>query len=165
MPIRNRFLVSCISSISLFCAGTLEAAASNIQQPTAIVDSVGMEIDDLQIDLKGHVYNPKTRELQVSLFITSLKWKPRELKVNTYALQVEGRNMQRKIFSKVQLQQVLILADSKQNYLNYLLTQDLAAQLTVTFKDVDADFKPAQFFFVFENSEEEGHFIEQIIAL
>lgn len=149
---------------SSICGRVYAVASTHISVSTP-VDSNYTEVDDLQIELVDYRVQVEKGEAQVSVFLSSLAWDPRELKLNNFGLQLLDTKGRRHLFKTVQLANVLIQAEEGKNYLNYLLKADIPVKLTVSYHKLPKDFVAQEFFLVFEDSKEEGHFFEIPLAL
>ena len=117
-------------------------------------------IDDIQVDVKSVFHDPKTDSLTVDLFVISYRRNPREFKLNTYASQVFDAAGDSSFYSLIKMGRVQVRLEERQNYLHYLLEEELPVPLT--FKIANwGKRKPAKLVLVFEDSQEEGHFIQK----
>lgn len=122
-------------------------------------------VDDIQFDVKEfHVDEPK-HELVINLFAISYSKNPREYKMNTFSTQVLDQKKQPRFFSTIQMGNVLVKFEDKQNYLHYLLEEDKPVDIQVVVKDWKKTDKPVMIKLVFESSTEEGEFLEVPISL
>ncbi|KKO91925.1 hypothetical protein AAW12_08130 [Sphingobacterium sp. Ag1] len=122
-------------------------------------------VDDIQFDVKEfHVDEPK-HELVINLFAISYSKNPREYKMNTFSTQVLDQKKQSHFFSTIQMGNVLVKFEDKQNYLHYLLEEDKPVDIQVVIKDWKKTDKPVMIKLVFESSTEEGEFLEVPISL
>lgn len=117
-------------------------------------------IDDIQVDVKSVFHNPKTDSLTVDLFVISYSRNPREFKLNTYASQVFDATDNPSFYTLIKMGRVQVRLEDKQNYLHYLLEEEVPVPLT--FKIANwGKRKPTKLVLVFEDSQEEGHFIQK----
>ena len=122
-------------------------------------------VDDIQFDVKEfHVDEPK-HELVINLFAISYSKNPREYKMNTFSTQVLDQKKQPHFFYTIQMGNVLVKFEDKQNYLHYLLEEDKPVDIQVVVKDWKKTDKPVMVKLVFESSTEEGEFLEVPISL
>ncbi|MEI5984710.1 MULTISPECIES: hypothetical protein [Sphingobacterium] len=116
-------------------------------------------VDDIQFDLKSKVVNGDT--LQVDLFVISYEKDPRDFRLNVFASTLVDGEGKSHMLHSVKMGRVLVLLSQRQNYLNYLLKQDVPVGITVKFSPLSAAMKKAkEMKLVFESLEEEGKFIE-----
>jgi len=135
-------------------------------QTVDLLDSTRIEVDDIQIDLKQAQYHKESSTLQIDLFLTSLVRAPRELKLNCYATQVLDRKGGKHLFSSIQMGRVLVDIAQRQNYLNYLLEDEVPVLMSVKINDWDAKLGlPEKLLIVFEDSSEEGRYIETAVTI
>ena len=117
-------------------------------------------VDDIQVDVKSVFYNPKTDSLTVDLFVISYSRAPREFKLNTYASQIFDATGKPSFYSFIKMGRVQFRLEDRQNYLHYLLEDELPVPLT--FKVANwGKRKALKLILVFEDSQEEGHFIQK----
>ncbi|WP_437919288.1 hypothetical protein [Sphingobacterium sp. LRF_L2] len=122
-------------------------------------------LDDVQIDLKHVKLDPEHDTLTVELFLISYQRQPREFKLNTYATQVTDDAGERHFFTSIEMGRVLLRLADKQNYLHYLLEDDVPVSLTIKVADWKSKAVPRKIALVFEDSTEEGKFITQEVDL
>lgn len=123
-------------------------------------------VDDIQIDVKQVLFDSITNITTVELFLTSYTKNERELKLNTYATQLIDAKGEKNYFATISLDQILIKIEDKQNYLNYLMLMDEPVLLKVSVANWTKDKGRVQtLLLAFEDSQEEGHYIETAIQL
>ena len=122
-------------------------------------------VDDIQFDLKEFHVDKATNELVINLFAISYSKDPREFKMNTFSTQILDQKKQPHFFSSIQMGNVQIRFEDKQNYLHYLLEEDKPVDIQVIVKDWKKTDKPVRIKLVFESSEEEGKFLDVPILL
>lgn len=130
-------------------------------------DSVKQEpliVDDIQIDVKDVILDSTSKTVSLELFLTSYKRPERELKINAFGTKIVDAKGAESLFSSITLGKVLVKMEDKRNYLNYLMKVDEPVVFTVTIKNWSKG-KPNELIFVFEDSEEEGHYIETAVQL
>ncbi|MBB1644590.1 MULTISPECIES: hypothetical protein [unclassified Sphingobacterium] len=142
--------------LMLFLGGGLVKAQS--------ADSL-LVVDDIQFDVKEFHFDEGKNELVINLFATSYSTDPREYKMNTFSTQVLDQKKQPHFFSTIQMGNVLVKFEDKQNYLHYLLEEDKPVDIQVIVKDWKKTDKPVMIKLVFESSTEEGEFLEVPISL
>lgn len=127
-------------------------------------DTTRMIIDDIQIDVKSVVVNPKTDTLSIELFLISYQMNPREFKLNTFATQVQDKAGEKHMYTTMKLGRVLIDIAERQNYLHYLFEEDEPVLFQLKIANWKRE-KPEKLVLVFEDSQEEGKFIQQEVEL
>ncbi|WP_240775535.1 hypothetical protein [Sphingobacterium psychroaquaticum] len=128
-------------------------------------ENTGAELtDDLQIDIKGTVWDAKSDTLTVDLFLISYQRQPREFKLNTYASQVIDSQGKATMYSVMKMGRVVVRLADRQNYIHYLLEEDTPVPLTIKIGNWGKR-KAAKVLLVFEDSAEEGHFIQKEVNL
>lgn len=151
----TKFFHCAVILLFIFIAGTTQAQS---------VDSL-LVVDDIQFDLKDFRVDKTTNELVINLFAISYSTDPREYKMNTFSTQILDQKKQPHFFSSIQMGNVRINFEDKQNYLHYLLEEDKPVDIQVIVKDWKKTDKPISIKLVFESSEEEGKFLEVPILL
>lgn len=121
-------------------------------------------VDDIQIDVKAVKADAKSDTLSVDLFLISYKKGPREFKLNTYGTQVVDEKGEKHFFTNMKMGQVFVQLVDRQNYLHYLLSEEMPVPLNVKIVGWGKQ-KAKKILLVFEDSAEEGKFIETEIAL
>ncbi|MDH5825068.1 hypothetical protein ACFX5U_19895 [Sphingobacterium sp. SG20118] len=121
-------------------------------------------VDDIQIDVKSVQVDAKKKTISIELFLTSYTKGGRELKMNTYGIQAVDTKGEKHFFGTIGLGNVLVKLEDKQNYMNYFMKMDEPVLMkVVVFNWVKG--KPKELLVVFEDSEEEGHYIETAVQL
>lgn len=144
----------CVLFLLLGSTGSLKAQDLPTEQLT----------DNIQVDVKAVRHDTKTDSLTVDLFLISYSRKPREFKLNTYASQVFDAAGKGSFYSLIKMGRVQIRLEERQNYLHYLLEEEVPVSLT--FKVANwGKRKATKLLLVFEDSEEEGHFIQKEVNL
>lgn len=121
-------------------------------------------VDEIQIDVKSVQIDAKLKTASVELFLTSYSRNERELKLNTYATQLVDAKGTKYLFGTIGLGKIYVKLEDKQNYINYLMKMDEPVLLTITAANWIKG-KPKELILVFEDSEEEGHYIETAVQL
>lgn len=121
-------------------------------------------VDEIQIDLQSVKLEQKKDTLSVDLFLISYQKDMREFKLNTYATQVIDSEGQKHLYSEMKMGRVLVQLADKQNYLHYLLEEDMPVPFSLKVANW-GDKKASQIVLVFEDSTEEGKFIEVTVDL
>jgi hypothetical protein len=121
-------------------------------------------VDEIQIDVKSVQIDSKSNTASVELFLTSYTRNGRELKLNTFGTQLVDMKNKTYLFGTITLGKIMVKLDDKQNYINYLMKTDEPVLLKVTVPNW-GKVKPKEIVVVFEDSEEEGHYIETAVQL
>ncbi|MVZ67462.1 hypothetical protein GQF61_16535 [Sphingobacterium sp. DK4209] len=121
-------------------------------------------VNEVQFDLKSIKTGGDT--LVVDLFAISYEKDPREFRLNVFGTNLTDSDGVEHLFTSVQVGRVIVNISERQNYLNYLLNQDVpvAIQLKLT-PTTDAIKKAKQVKLVFAAFEEEGKFVEARLNL
>lgn len=127
-------------------------------------DSTKNVKDDIQVDLRSVKISAEGDTLSIELFLISYQMDKREFKLNTYGTQVIDKEGQQHLFSSIEMGRVLVQLADKQNYLHYLLEEDIPVPLIIKIGDWQ-NRKPSKMMLVFEDSAEEGRFIIQEVDL
>ena len=106
----------------------------------------------------------KSNTASVELFLTSYTRNGRELKLNTFGTQLVDMKNKTYLFGTITLGKIMVKLEDKQNYINYLMKTDEPVLLKVTVPNW-GKVKPKEIVVVFEDSEEEGHYIETAVQL
>ncbi len=123
-------------------------------------------IDDIQVDVKDVMLSEKGDTVTVDLFLISYKKHPREFKLNTFASGIIGSEGRPSLYATMQMGRVKVAVSDRQNYLNYLLEPDEPVALQIKTGAWKKQWgKPKQLILAFEDSEEEGKFLEVIVDL
>ncbi|UIR56046.1 hypothetical protein LZQ00_17495 [Sphingobacterium sp. SRCM116780] len=153
-----------INTILIICAGMV--AGNHVYAQSDKSEKELLVVDDVQIDVKTVQVDPKTKTALVELFLISYTRNGRELKLNTYGTKIVDSKGSQYFFSTIGLDKVLVKSQDKQNYINYLMKMDEPVILKMTVSDwVKEKGKPKELILVFEDSEEEGHYIETAVQL
>lgn len=122
-------------------------------------------IDDITITAKPFVLNRETNTATAKLTLLSEKAVPREFKLNVFGTQVFGDDRQAYFFQTASLGRVMVRFEDKQNYLHYLLQPDTPVELTIVAGVIKAGTESVPLVkLVFEDSQEEGRFIEAFVV-
>jgi len=123
-------------------------------------------IDDIQVDVKDVMISTKGDSVTVDLFLISYKKDPREFRLNTFASGVVDSKGIPYLYASMQMGRVKIDVSDRQNYLNYLLEPDEPVMLRLKTGAWKKQWgKPQQVKLTFEDSVEEGKFLEATIDL
>lgn len=139
--------------------------AQNENTVAASQDSSVVMIDGVRFETVQLIIDSTARTATVELSLTSLKERPRELKINVYGIQLVDNERNAYYFSTATLGRVLMRFEDRQNYLHYLLQPDTPAKLTITAENISKDAVGIQLVkVVFEDSEEEGRFLDAYLT-
>lgn len=122
-------------------------------------------LDDLQTDVKTVKVDAKKDSLSIELFLISYQMNPREFKLNTFATQVVDEKGASHLYSSMKMGRVTVNIADRQNYLHYLLEENVPVPLTIKIGAWKKGSVPKTVKLVFEDSAEEGKFITKEIAL
>lgn len=128
------------------------------------IEKEPLVVDEIQIDVKSVQIDVKLKTATVELFLTSYNRNERELKLNTYGTQLVDVKGKKYLFETLSLGKILVKLEDKQNYINYLMKMDEPVLLTLKVANWGKE-KPKELILVFEDSEEEGHYIETAVQL
>jgi hypothetical protein len=128
------------------------------------IEKEPLVVDEIQIDVKSVQIDAKMKTVSVELFLTSYTRNERELKLNTYGTQLVDAKSTKHLFGTIGLGKILVKSEDKQNYMNYLMKMDEPVLLTIKVANW-GKVKPKELILVFEDSEEEGHYIETAVQL
>ena len=120
--------------------------------------------DNIQVDVKNVSTKSHSDTLSVELFLISYQMDPREFKLNTYATQVIDSAGNNHLFANIQMGRVQVRLTDRQNYIHYLLEEDVPIPLTIEVGNWKGK-KASKVLLVFEDSTEEGKFITQEVGL
>lgn len=121
-------------------------------------------IDDIQIDVKSMRLDQKKDTLTIDFFLISYQKGVREFKLNTYATQVLDYEGVGHMYANMKMGRVLVRLADRQNYLHYLLEEDVPVPFRLRVANW-GDKDPSKVVFVFEDSAEEGKFIDATVNL
>ncbi|PPK99599.1 hypothetical protein [Parapedobacter indicus] len=152
-------------TIGMLMLLSLVASAQHKSADIVGQDSSAIVVDNIQFKAEQFVIDPATRTATVTLALTSLKDKPRELKINVYGTQLVDNARDAYYFSTIALGRVLMRFEDKQNYLHYLLQPQVPAKLTITADAISTTAAAIQVVkIVFEDSAEEGRFLDAYLT-
>lgn len=148
--------------IAFFWVGFVAAAqgqAKELFSPLAVVD-------DIQIDLKDVYLSPKGDTVTMELFLISLQKNPREFKMNTFSSGIINSAGKLYFYDTIEMGNVHLSLADRQNYLHYFMQQDLPVLLRIKTADWSKNWgRPQQAKITFEDSTEEGKFLEVELKL
>lgn len=123
-------------------------------------------VDDIQIDVKGVALTTKGDTATVELYLISYTRGGRELNLNSFASGIVDSKGQPYLYDSMRIGKVLVQASDRQNYTHYLLEEDVPVKLVMKTGGWKKQWgMPQQFKLVFEDSGEQGKFLEVIIDL
>lgn len=141
----------------LLCGQFVSAQSSQTEKEPLVVDEIQIDVKNVQVDAKS-------KSASVELFLTSYTRNGRELKLNTYGTQLVDSKGTKHLFGSIGVGKILVKLEDKQNYINYLMKMDEPVLLTIKVANW-VKGKPKELILVFEDSEEEGHYIETAVQL
>ncbi len=131
----------------------------------AQVDTTKIIIDDIQIDLKEITVDKEKEAVEVALYLISYEKKPREFRLNTFASQLIDDKGKGHMFSTIQLDRVMVQAETRQNYLDYLLKHNKPVELVINYVNWPEDTHSEYVKLVFQENSKEGKFLEVEVPL
>lgn len=153
------------STLSAICKIGLVALFLAFGKGYAQSDTTKLVIDDIQIDLKDLVWDQEKHSVTISLFLISYQKNPRDFRLNTFACQLYGLDQRPHLFDTMQMGKVRITAESRQNYLHYLMPHNTPIELSIAYSNWPPNIPIEYLNLVFEDSTEDGKFIELYIPL
>jgi len=148
--------------IGMLMFPVLVTSARQVSHGVIGQDSSVVVVDDIRFEAEQFAIDPATRKATVTLSLTSLKDKPRELKINVYGTQFVDTARNAYYFSTLTMGRVLMRFEDRQNYLHYLLQPQTPAKLTITADEIQGEAIQLVKI-VFEDSTEEGRFLDVYI--
>ncbi|TDQ75947.1 hypothetical protein [Sphingobacterium yanglingense] len=123
-------------------------------------------VDDIQVDVKEVFLSAKGDTATVELYLISYERGTREFKLNSFASGIVDSKGQVYLYDVMQMGKVRLQAKDRQNYLHYLLEEDTPVKLVIQTTGWKKQWGiPQQCKLVFEDSSEQGKFLEIIIDL
>lgn len=155
--------------IGLFVILALLSASTALSAPRGQVqatqDSSSLTMDGIRFEATSFVIDSATNTATVTLTLTCLSERSRELKVNVYGTQLVDDKRNAYYFSTLTMGRVLMRFEDRQNYLHYLLQPNTPAELTVTAQGISPEASDIQVVkVVFEDSKDEGRFLEAYLT-
>jgi hypothetical protein len=130
------------------------------------IDTTAILVDEIQVDIKHVGLSAKGDTATVDLFLISYQRNPREFKLNTYATQVGDSKGNYHLYDSMKMGKVLVLLAHRQNYLHYFMEEDVPVPFQVKVANwTKVRGKPTHLKLVFEDSKEEGKYVEKIVEL
>lgn len=147
-----------------FCTLWFALLFSNSLSGQSLAERPLLVVDDIQIDVKSVHVDAQRDTLSVALFLISYQKDLREFKLNTFATQLLDSEGNKHLFSTIKMGRVEIRHTDRQNYLHYLLEEDVPVLLTIQVANWE-EKKASRVLLVFEDSKEEGRFLTRTIDL
>jgi len=123
-------------------------------------------VDDIQIDVKEVKLSATGDTAIVDLFLISYKRGGREFKLNTFASGIIDSQGKPYLYSSVQMGRVKITLSDRKNYMHYFMEEDVPVSLQIKTASWKKQWgKPQQVKLTFEDSTEEGKFLEVTVNL
>lgn len=128
-------------------------------------DSSGLTMDGIRFEATAYAIDSATNIATVTLTLTSLPERSRELKLNVYGTQLVDDQRNAYYFSTITLGRVLMRFEDRQNYLHYLLQPHTPVKLTITAQGISPEATAISVVkVVFEDSKDEGRFLEAYLT-
>lgn len=135
-------------------------SAQRVHAPVAR-DSSSLTMDDIRFVATAYTIDSATNTATVTITLTCLSERSRELKVNVYGTQLVDDQRNAYYFSTLTMGQVLMRFEDRRNYLHYLLQPDTPVELTITAQGISPEATAIQVVkIVFEDNKDEGRFLE-----
>lgn len=130
------------------------------------IDTTAVLVDEIQVDIKNVSLSANADTATIDLFLISYQRKPREFKLNTYATQISDSKGSYHLYDSMKMGKVLVLLTHRQNYLHYFMEEDVPVSFQIKVANWTKDRgKPTHLKLVFEDSKEEGKYLEKIVKL
>lgn len=127
-------------------------------------DTLLQVVDDIQFDLKSVTASGDT--LIIDLFAISYDKNPREFRLNVFGSSLLDEKDVTHLFNSIQIDRVIVNLDERQNYLNYLLHQDVPVAIRLKISPMtDELIHSKKVKLVFSSLEEDGQFLDVWIDL
>src|SRR5690606_16990140 len=121
-------------------------------------------VDDIQFDLKSVTASGDT--LIIDLFAISYDRNPREFRLNVFGSSLVDEQGQSHLFHSIQMDRVVVKLEERENYLNYLLHQDIPVAIRLKISPMtDEIIHSKKVKLVFSSLEEQGQFLDVWIDL
>ncbi|MFZ4862322.1 hypothetical protein ACL9RF_09060 [Sphingobacterium sp. Mn56C] len=144
----------------MLCFGIMQGLQAQV------VEKSSLDVDDIEILVKDVLFTGKKDTVIVELFLNSYKKNPREFKLNTFATGIIGVDGTPLFYSTIQLEKVFVDIKDRQNYIHYLLKGDVPVLLRIATVGWQKRWgKPQQLKLTFEDSTEEGKFLDVLVDL
>jgi len=129
-------------------------------------DTATVLVDEIQVDVKNVALSSKGDTAIVDLFLISYQRHPREFKLNTYATQVADSKGNFHLYDNMKMGKVLVLLAHRQNYLHYFMEEDIPVPFQIKVANWTKERgNPTHIKLVFEDSKEEGKYVEKVVEL
>lgn len=156
--------IGLLAVMALLSASTVLSAQRG--EGYASLDSTGVTMDNIRFDATAYVIDSATRTAKVTVTLTCLSERSRELKVNVYGTQLVDNERNAYYFSTLTMGRVLMKFEDRQNYLHYLLQPGTPVELTITAQNILPEARTIQVVkIVFEDSKDEGRFMEAYLTV
>lgn len=143
---------------------TVLSAGQGERVPTA-QDSSGLTMDGIRFEVTTFAIDSATNTATVTLTLTCLSERSRELKINVYGTQLVDDQRNAYYFSTITMGRVLMRFEDRRNYLHYLLQPDTPVALTITAQGISPGAATIQVAkIVFEDSKDDGRFLEAYLT-
>ncbi|WP_262248831.1 hypothetical protein [Parapedobacter soli] len=154
-----------MKKIGLFIALALLSVSVAVSAPLKGVpaeqDSSVLIMDDIRFEAIAYTIDSATNTASVTLTLTCLSERSRELKVNVCGTQLVDDQRNAYYFSALTMGRVLMRFEDRQNYLHYLLQPSAPVELTITAQGISPQAKAIHMVkVVFEDRKDEGRFLE-----
>ncbi|MFZ4262843.1 hypothetical protein ACFRAE_12420 [Sphingobacterium sp. HJSM2_6] len=127
-------------------------------------ERIPLVVDEIQFDLKAVSLAKDT--LKIDLFAISYEKNPRDFRLNVFGIQIIDSQDSAHMVTSVQMDRVLVPLSKRQNYLNYLLKQDVPVPIYLRISPLTEELKNVKLVrLIFESLEEDGKFIPVEIPL
>jgi len=127
-------------------------------------DTLLQVVDDIQFDLKSVTSSGDT--LIIDLFAISYDKNPREFRLNVFGSSLVDEKDVTHLFNSIQMDRVIVNLDERQNYLNYLLHQDVPVAIRLKISPMAEELiHSKKVKLVFSSLEQEGQFLDVWIDL
>jgi len=127
-------------------------------------DTLLQVVDDIQFDLKSVTSSGDT--LIIDLFAISYDKNPREFRLNVFGSSLVDEKDVTHLFNSIQMDRVIVNLDERQNYLNYLLHQDVPVAIRLKISPMTEELiHSKKVKLVFSSLEQEGQFLDVWIDL
>jgi len=129
-------------------------------------DSSRLVMDGIRFEATAYAIDSATNTATVTLTLTCLSERSRELKVNVYGTQLVDDQRNAYYFSTLTMRRVLMRFEERQSYLPYLLLPHAAVELAITAQNVSPEATTMQVVkVVFEDSKDEGRFLDAYLTV
>lgn len=156
--------ISLVLVFPVCCLIMLSGGIAKANNVFSTSDSTTVLLDDILFEAKTTSFDHSANTATVSLTLLNQKSTPRELRINVYGIQLLDNLKNSYYFSSLTLGRVLIRFEDKQNYAHYLLQPDEPVMVQLSATGISPDAAAIHLVkFVFEDSTEEGRFIDAVL--